>query len=80
MRRQLTLNELNIIKLIYHSPKKILYADIERVMTFETGKDKYWSTFSTICSLVESNIITTTAHPATYMLTEYGRSRIEQIT
>lgn len=79
MRRKMTPNEQNIVRLIKNSDHKVTYKDIEQVMMFDGTKDKYWSTFSTICSLVESGIITTTNHPSTYSLTKYGRMKYDEI-
>lgn len=80
MRRKMTPNEQNIVRLIKNSTKPITYPDIEKVMTFDPRKEKYWSVFSTVSSLVESGIITITNHPSTYSLTKYGRMKYEQIT
>lgn len=76
----MTPNEAKIIKLIYNSPSKVYFKDIEKVVNVDNGKDKFWSIFSTICSLIESNIITTTSSPSIYTLTEYGRSKHKEIT
>ena len=80
MRKKMTANELNIVKLIKNSPDPVRFADIEKVMNFDTGKDKYWSVFSTLACLVESGIITTTSHPSVYSLTKYGRMKYDEIT
>ncbi len=80
MRRKMTPNEQNIVRLIKNSTKPITYPDIEKVMTFDSRKEKYWSVFSTVSSLVESGIIIITNHPSTYSLTKYGRMKYEQIT
>jgi len=76
----MTPNEQSIVRLIKNSTKPITYPDIEKVMTFDPRKEKYWSVFSTVSSLVESGIITITKHPSTYSLTKYGRMKYEQIT
>ena len=51
-----------------------MYADIEPLMV-KDHHDIYWTTFSTICSLIQAGIITADNHPANYTLTAYGRSK-----
>ncbi len=76
----MTPNELNIVRLINNSSNPVSFTDIEKVMDFDPGKDRYWSVFSTIACLVESGIITTTNHPSVYSLTKYGRMKYDEIT
>ena len=80
MRRKMTPNEQNIVRLIKNSSDPVKFTDIEKIMEFDAGKDKYWSVFSTIACLVESGIITTTSHPSVYSLTKYGRMKYDEIT
>lgn len=80
MRRKMTPNEQNIVRLIKNSSDPVKFTDIEKIMDFDAGKDKYWSVFSTIACLVESGIITTTSHPSVYSLTKYGRMKYDEIT
>lgn len=76
----MTPNEQNIVRLIKNSSDPVKFTDIEKIMDFDAGKDKYWSVFSTIACLVESGIITTTSHPSVYSLTKYGRMKYDEIT
>lgn len=69
----MTINELNILKLLQEQGKAS-YKQIEPMMKIE-GHDKYWTTFSTICSLIQAGIMTADNHPANYTLTAYGRSK-----
>jgi hypothetical protein len=70
----MTKNELSILKLI-NEKGQVTYADIEPLMTQGTH-DIYWTTFSTICSMIQSGIITSEdKHPALYSITAYGRSK-----
>lgn len=80
MRKKMTPNEINIIRLIKNSTNPVKFTDIQKVMKFDDSKDKYWSVFSTIACLVESGIITTTSHPSVYSLTKYGRMKYDEIT
>ena len=80
MRKKMTTNELNIVRLIKNSPDPIRFVDIDKVMDFDASKDKYWSVFSTLACLVESGIVTTTSHPSVYSLTKYGRMKYDEIT
>ena len=80
MRKKMTINEQNIVRLINNSTDPVKFTDIEKVMNFDTSKDKYWSVFSTIACLVQSGIITTTGHPSVYSLTKYGRMKYDEIT
>ena len=80
MRRKMTPNEQNIVRLIKNSSDPVKFTDIKKLMDFDAGKDKYWSVFSTIACLVESGIITTTSHPSVYSLTKYGRMKYDEIT
>jgi len=69
----MTPNELAILNVL-NSRDRVTYADIEPLME-QDHHDIYWTTFSTICSLIQSGIITTEEHPAVYSLTAYGRSK-----
>ena len=74
MRRKMTTNELTILKLL-NKKHTVTYADIEPLMQVETH-DIYWTTFSTICSMIQSGIMTSEdVHPAKYTITPYGRSK-----
>jgi len=74
----MTLNELHILKLLQEQGKAS-YKEIEPMMTIE-GHDKYWTTFSTICSLIQAGIITSEdKHPAVYSITAYGRSKAVEV-
>ena len=70
----MTKNELSILKLV-NAKGRVTYADIEPIMERDTH-DIYWTTFSTICSLIQAGIITSEdKHPAVYSITAYGRSK-----
>lgn len=70
----MTKNELSILKLL-KDKKTITYADVEPVMEMDSH-DIYWTTFSTICSLIQAGIMTSEdVHPAKYTITAYGRSQ-----
>lgn len=74
MRRKMTTNELTILKLL-NRKHTVTYADIEPLMQVDTH-DIYWTTFSTICSMIQSGIMTSEdVHPAKYTITPYGRSK-----
>ena len=74
MRRKMTTNELTILKLL-NRKHTVTYADIEPLMERDTH-DIYWTTFSTICSMIQSGIMTSEdVHPAKYTITPYGRSK-----
>ena len=74
MRRKMTTNELTILKLL-NKKHTVTYADIEPLMQVDTH-DIYWTTFSTICSMIQSGIMTSEdVHPAKYTITPYGRSK-----
>ena len=74
MRRKMTTNELTILKLL-NTKHTVTYADIEPLMQVDTH-DIYWTTFSTICSMIQSGIMTSEdVHPAKYTITPYGRSK-----
>lgn len=74
MRRKMTTNELTILKLL-NTKHTVTYADIEPLMERDTH-DIYWTTFSTICSMIQSGIMTSEdVHPAKYTITPYGRSK-----
>ena len=70
----MTTNELTILKLL-NTKHTVTYADIEPLMQVDTH-DIYWTTFSTICSMIQSGIMTSEdVHPAKYTITPYGRSK-----
>lgn len=70
----MTTNELTILKLL-NTKHTVTYADIEPLMERDTH-DIYWTTFSTICSMIQSGIMTSEdVHPAKYTITPYGRSK-----
>lgn len=70
----MTTNELTILKLL-NRKHTVTYADIEPLMQVDTH-DIYWTTFSTICSMIQSGIMTSEdVHPAKYTITPYGRSK-----
>lgn len=78
MRRKMTKNELSILKLV-SSKGTVTYADIEPLMERDTH-DIYWTTFSTICSLIQAGIITSEdKYPAVYSITAYGRSKAVEV-
>ncbi len=78
MRKKMTKNELTILKLLKEN-EKATYLDIEPKM--EIGNhDKYWTTFSTICSLISSGvIISNDKYPSTYSLTPYGKVKVREV-
>ena len=70
----MTENELSILTLL-DKKGQATYADIEPLMVRD-HHDIYWTTFSTICSLIQSGIMTSEdKHPAVYSITPYGRSK-----
>ena len=78
MRKKMTLNELNILNLL-QDQGKASYKEIEPMMKIE-GHDKYWTTFSTICSLIQSGVmVSDNKHPFTYSLTPYGRVKAKEV-
>lgn len=78
MRRKMTKNELSILKLI-NAKGTVTYADVEPLMERDTH-DIYWTTFSTICSLIQAGIITSEdKYPAVYSITAYGRSKAVEV-
>ncbi len=78
MRRKMTPNEKVILQLLKQKDR-ITYAEIEPKMHID-GHDKYWTTFSTICSLIQAGIMTSeNKHPALYSLTAYGRSKLIEV-
>ena len=78
MRRKMTKNELSILKVI-NQKGKVTYADIEPLMQKDTH-DIYWTTFSTICSLIQAGIITSEdKYPSVYSITAYGRSKAVEV-
>lgn len=77
MRRTLSNNEQKILKYL-REHGNATYADIEPLID-RGSADIYWATFSTLCSLVQSGIITSTNHPSIYTLTKYGRTKALEI-
>ena len=78
MRRKMTKNELAILKLLNEN-KKATYAEIEPKMELE-NHDKYWTTFSTICSLISSGVIVSNnKYPSDYSLTSYGKVKVKEL-
>ena len=78
MRRKMTKNELAILKLL-KDKERVKYTDIEPKMEVG-GHDKYWTTFSTICSLIQSGImVSENKHPAIYSLTAYGKVKCTEV-
>lgn len=78
MRRKMTINELNILNLL-QSNTKATYSEIEPLMKIE-NHDKYWTTFSTICSLIQSGVmVSDNKYPSTYSLTPYGRVKAKEV-
>ena len=74
----MTLNELSILKLLKDNGKAS-YKDIEPIMKIE-GHDKYWTTFSTICSLIQSGVmVSDNKYPSTYSLTPYGKVKAKEV-
>ena len=74
----MTKNELSILKLV-NAKGRVTYADIEPLMERDTH-DIYWTTFSTICSMIQAGIITSEdKHPAVYSITAYGRSKAVEV-
>ena len=74
----MTKNELSILKLI-NAKGTVTYAHIEPLMERDTH-DIYWTTFSTICSMIQAGIITSEdKHPAVYSITAYGRSKAVEV-
>jgi len=78
MRKKMSENEKQILRLLKEK-KYITYAEIEPKMKVE-NHDKYWTTFSTICSLIQSGImVSENKHPALYSLTAYGRVKVTEV-
>ena len=74
----MTLNELTILKLLKDNGKAS-YKDMEPMMKIE-GHDKYWTTFSTIWSLIQSGVmVSDNKYPSTYSLTPYGRVKAKEV-
>lgn len=74
----MTLNEQEILNFL-QSNTKATYSQIEPLMKLE-NHDKYWTTFSTICSLIQSGVIVSdNKYPSTYSLTPYGRVKAKEI-
>lgn len=78
MRKKMTKNELAILKLLKENGKAT-YSQIEPKMKIE-NHDKYWTTFSTICSLISSGVIVSNnKYPSNYSLTAYGRVKVKEV-
>lgn len=78
MRRKMTKNEIAILKLL-KDQEKVTYTDIEPRMEMK-GHDKYWTTFSTICSLIQSGVIASqNKYPSSYSLTAYGKIKAKEL-
>ena len=78
MRRKMTINELSILKLL-QDQYKATYQNIEPLMKLESH-DKYWTTFSTICSLIQAGVmVSDNKYPSTYSLTPYGRVKAREV-
>ena len=74
----MTKNELAILKLLKENGK-VTYSQIEPKMKIE-NHDKYWTTFSTICSLISSGVIVSNnKYPSNYSLTAYGRVKVKEV-
>ena len=74
----MTKNELAILKILKENGKAT-YSDIEPKMELH-NHDKYWTTFSTICSLISSGVIVSNdKHPSNYSLTAYGRVKVNEV-
>jgi len=78
MRRKMTKNELTILKLLKEN-EKATYSEIEPKMEIK-NHDKYWTTFSTICSLISSGVIVSNnKYPSNYSLTAYGKVKVKEV-
>ena len=78
MRKKMTKNELEILKLLKEN-QKATYSEIEPKMEIQ-NHDKYWTTFSTICSLISSGVIVSNnKYPSNYSLTAYGRVKVKEV-
>jgi len=78
MRKKMTKNELTILKLLKEN-EKATYSQIEPKMEIE-NHDKYWTTFSTICSLISSGVIVSNnKYPSNYSLTVYGKVKVKEV-
>ena len=74
----MTKNELEILKLLKEN-QKATYSEIEPKMEIQ-NHDKYWTTFSTICSLISSGVIVSNnKYPSNYSLTAYGRVKVKEV-
>lgn len=74
----MTKNELTILKLLKQNDKAT-YAEIEPNMEIQ-NHDKYWTTFSTICSLISSGVIVSNnKYPSSYSLTAYGKVKVKEV-
>ena len=71
-------NEKAILRLL-RDKGSAKYTDIEPLMKMGSH-DKFWTTFSTICSLISSGVIVSeNKYPSTYTLTSYGKSKLNQV-
>lgn len=78
MRKKMTKNELAILKMLKDNDKAT-YNEIEPNMEIE-NHDKYWTTFSTICSLISSGVIVSNnKYPSNYSLTAYGKVKVKEV-
>jgi predicted transcriptional regulator len=78
MRRKMSENEKQILRLLKENGHAT-YDDIEPRMEIK-GHDKYWTTFSTICSLIQSGVVQSeNKHPSKYTLTAYGRVKALEV-
>lgn len=74
----MTKNELAILKMLKDNDKAT-YNEIEPNMEIE-NHDKYWTTFSTICSLISSGVIVSNnKYPSNYSLTAYGKVKVKEL-
>ena len=74
----MTKNELAILKMLKDNDKAT-YNEIEPNMEIE-NHDKYWTTFSTICSLISSGVIVSNnKYPSNYSLTAYGKVKVKEV-
>lgn len=74
----MTKNELSILKLLNQN-NKATYTEIEPCMEIK-NHDKYWTTFSTICSLISSGVIVSNdKYPSSYSLTAYGKVKVKEL-
>ena len=78
MRNIMSENEKTILKLL-RDKGGAKYTDIEPLMKMGSH-DKFWTTFSTICSLISAGVIVSeNKYPSTYTLTPYGKSKVKEV-